>query len=818
MKSIVRILAMLALLAAFVGCDQLAEQVTVTLNKGLISNLPVGSQQTLKATVTPEEFSASVVWSSDNEEVAVVSKEGVVTGVAPGEAVITAKVGESSATCKVVVTAVKPTSIALNMPELDLEVADTYQLEYTVGPEFATADDVQWESSNNAVATVENGLVTAVSVGEAVITVKCNDNSLAATCQVRVLGEIEEVSVTAIELANPEMALSVGGEMSLVWTVVPANATNKNVEFSVEGDCISIDEKGNVVGLEPGQAVVTISATDGSGVKAECNVTVTQDVSVKAVIVKTPNGTDLQVGETLQLAVSFVPENATPVSVSWTMSDDDYEYAQVDQNGLMTGLYTESFLSDPNNDMSPKAWKQVVVTVTADGVSGNTTIRVIPKQPKYIELDLPENNTIRINEEWSFNPRVIPEELGFQAYCSSSLPGGHVDNDAYTPFSSEIPGTMNITFAVRGTDDLVSEYTPANRHISISVIPYWVETMSIPESYEIETGSSVILPATFTSDAEGVQPTYKDLKWSSSNPEVASVDEKTGEILAHTAGTVEITAVTSHDWSVPGGTSPKTATCVMTVKAANVPLNVGDFYYSDGTWSSELNTSKTVIGVVFSRTNAASADHLLAKDYPECSHGLVVSTMEYTSPCVTGRGWSRSALLDWMSANGYDQMLENNDKYCGYNNTEGLIALNEAQIVSYDDVVSVDYVNKVVEHREAVQVPAKASKWYMPSFLEMQAMSENIDAINAALAQVDGQLLYKTYEYVYNRPTTAGPVPTTATANKQYYYCNNFTSSYIYAFDMQDCKAVNPKLYTDSSDATSSGESTELPIRMVLAF
>lgn len=818
MKSIVRILAMLALLAAFVGCDQLAEQVTVTLNKGLISNLPVGSQQTLKATVTPEEFSASVVWSSDNEEVAVVSKEGVVTGVAPGEAVITAKVGESSATCKVVVTAVKPTSIALNMPELDLEVADTYQLEYTVGPEFATADDVQWESSNNAVATVENGLVTAVSVGEAVITVKCNDNSLAATCQVRVLGEIEEVSVTAIELANPEMALSVGGEMSLVWTVVPANATNKNVEFSVEGDCISIDEKGNVVGLEPGQAVVTISATDGSGVKAECNVTVTQDVSVKAVIVKTPNGTDLQVGETLQLAVSFVPENATPVSVSWTMSDDDYEYAQVDQNGLMTGLYTESFLSDPNNDMSPKAWKQVVVTVTADGVSGNTTIRVIPKQPKYIELDLPENNTIRINEEWSFNPRVIPEELGFQAYCSSSLPGGHVDNDAYTPFSSEIPGTMNITFAVRGTDDLVSEYTPANRHISISVIPYWVETMSIPESYEIETGSSVILPATFTSDAEGVQPTYKDLKWSSSNPEVASVDEKTGEILAHTAGTVEITAVTSHDWSVPGGTSPKTATCVMTVKAADVPLNVGDFYYSDGTWSSELNTSKTVIGVVFSRTNAASADHLLAKDYPECSHGLVVSTMEYTSPCVTGRGWSRSALLDWMSANGYDQMLENNDKYCGYNNTEGLIALNEAQIVSYDDVVSVDYVNKVVEHREAVQVPAKASKWYMPSFLEMQAMSENIDAINAALAQVDGQLLYKTYEYVYNRPTTAGPVPTTATTNKQYYYCNNFTSSYIYAFDMQDCKAVNPKLYTDSSDATSSGESTELPIRMVLAF
>ena len=258
MKSIVRILAMLALLAAFVGCDQLAEQVTVTLNKGLISNLPVGSEQTLTATVTPEEFSASVVWSSDNEEVAVVSKEGVVTGVAPGEAVITAKVGESSATCKVVVTAVRPTSIELNVAELDLEVDATFQLEYELKPAFATADDVQWSSTDPEVVTVENGLLTAVSVGEAVITVKCNDNSLAATCQVRVLGEIEKVSVTAIELANPEMALSVGGEMSLVWTVVPANATNKNVEFSVEGDCISIDEKGNVVDIELHGIIVKI--------------------------------------------------------------------------------------------------------------------------------------------------------------------------------------------------------------------------------------------------------------------------------------------------------------------------------------------------------------------------------------------------------------------------------------------------------------------------------------------------------------------------------------------------------------------------------
>ena len=238
MKAISRILGMFALLATVVvGCDTLTEQVTVSLNKGLISNLPVGSEQTLIATVTPESFSAALKWSSDNEEIAVVSNEGVVKGVAPGETVITAKVGESSATCKVVVKAVKPTKILLNKSGLDLEVGSTSQLEYSLEPALATADDVQWSSSDTDVVTVENGLVTAVSVGEAVITVKCSGNSLAATCQVRVLGEIEEVSVTEIKLANTEMALSVGAEMSLVWTVLPENATNKNAVSIMTEKC-----------------------------------------------------------------------------------------------------------------------------------------------------------------------------------------------------------------------------------------------------------------------------------------------------------------------------------------------------------------------------------------------------------------------------------------------------------------------------------------------------------------------------------------------------------------------------------------------------
>ena len=737
MKSIVRILAMLALLAAFVGCDQLAEQVTVTLNKGLISNLPVGSEQTLTATVTPEEFSASVVWSSDNEEVAVVSKEGVVTGVAPGEAVITAKVGESSATCKVVVTAVRPTSIELNVAELDLEVEAAFQLEYELKPAFATADDVQWSSSDPEVVTVENGLLTAVAVGEAVITVKCNDNTLAATCQVRVLGEVDEVSVTAIEIASG-VALYVGGEMPLVWTVVPANATNKNVEFSVEGDCITVDEEGMVTALKTGEAVVTVSATDGSGVKAECNVTVTEDMSVKAVIVKTPNGTDLQVGQTLQLEVSFMPEDAQPVSVSWTMSDEDYEYAQVDQNGLMTGLSTEDFLSDPNNDMSPMEWKSVVVTVTADGVSGFARVRVIPRQPESIEIDLPENDHIRVGEVWDFNPRVLPEGLGYGVTCSIMEPGNRFTSDHVV--SSQLPGTIAAQFAVASHENLVYGLT---RHANVSVLPYWVESVSLPEYQNMEVGGSIILSPEFTSDVEGVQPTYKDVKWSSSAQSVATINEKTGEIVALAAGQTTITVTTTNDWAVPGGQEQKSASCVLTVKEAVSDLNVGDYFYSDGTWSSDLQSGKIVVGVVFAKANATTSDPILAKDFPDCSHGLVLGLAEYTEQdfgavsVYNGHGYYADL--------GYDAAtIVSLEKPDGYGNSKAHRDLN----ASKPDLVTLFNAESgvIATQTKNMSTPPGASSWYVPSYKEMDMIHANYDAINASLEAAGGQKIADPYE------------------------------------------------------------------------
>lgn len=811
MKILARLFSLIsAAICILAACEQpqVKEPVQIRLNKELMSGLLVGDSQKLEVTVTPADAQVTFVWASDNESVAVVDDEGNVTGVAPGTAEVSVTADEAVAKCKVVVCALKPQGLSLAVETLDMTVGQTHQLEALVAPEGSVAEDIQWSSSKESVATVKDGTVTAVSEGKAVITVSCNGGKLTAECEVTVskqADEPEKVLVSSITMLEA-LQLNVGASSVLSVSVLPENATDKTVTFSVEGDCVSVDEKGRVVALKEGNAVVIATANDGSGVKAQCNVSVVTSSAegVTNVVVKAEgNASDLQVGKELQLYIECIPANAVPNTVSWMI--DNEAMAQVTQDGVVTGL---SAAKGDDNE-----WGKVVVTVNADGIPSSITLRVIPRQPDSIELDMPEEGHIRVGEAWYFNPRVLPEGLGYTVYCSASLPNGRPQNDAYGAYVSEVPGTIRGIFAVSGNENLV--YDNIRKEVTLSVLPYYVETMTLPETKDVEVGGTFILTPEFTSDVEGHEPTYKDLKWESSDPSKATVDAN-GKVTALATGTVVITATTCSGYSVPSGQAQKTASCTLNITEATVQVNVGDYYYSDGTWSSELDQSKTVIGIVFARANSASSDALLAKDYPDCVHGLVLSTEEYVLSCTSGRSWLRADLISWMSQNGYNQWLVD-DKYCGYNNTQGLLALNAANVQSNDDVIHVNHVEAVLQHREKVQAPAGASSWYVPSYMEMVELSNNLDIVNVSLEKIGGTTLRRTYEYVYDRATGGEPIPTVGTAEQHYYYSNNIAENYIYAYNMNTDKLVNPKVSTSPWDSVS-GEGTPLPVRVVLAF
>lgn len=146
--------------------------------------------ETLVATVLPDNADLkTVTWESDNEAVATVDKDGKVTAIAEGTATITATsdmVEEVVAECTVSVETFV-TGVTLDNETLALTVGGSDgTLTSTVAPEDATDDSVVWTSSDEEVVIVENGVVTAIGVGTAIITVTTVDGGFTAECEVTV--------------------------------------------------------------------------------------------------------------------------------------------------------------------------------------------------------------------------------------------------------------------------------------------------------------------------------------------------------------------------------------------------------------------------------------------------------------------------------------------------------------------------------------------------------------------------------------------------------------------------------------------------------
>ena len=160
---------------------------------------------------------------------------------------------------------------------LEMTAGDTEALLATVLP-AGVAAEMKWSSSDDKVATVDaDGNVTAVSEGEAVITVKTTDCGFTAECTVTV--EKAVVPVEGITLSKTDTTLKVGGTFTLVATVTPDGATDKGVTWSSSDDKVAtVDADGNVTAVSEGDAVITVKTADG-GLTAECKVTVKKGVS-----------------------------------------------------------------------------------------------------------------------------------------------------------------------------------------------------------------------------------------------------------------------------------------------------------------------------------------------------------------------------------------------------------------------------------------------------------------------------------------------------------------------------------------------------------
>ena len=240
-------------------------------------------------TKTNLTFTTEVTNISDNTliESAVIDEDGNLVVTVPTGAIGSADVeltqtishktyGSKSFTaiCKVNAEPTLVETITLDATAATLKVAETMTLTATVLPEDATIKDVVWTSSDDSIATVDNGVVTAHSLGTAIITVATTDGSnLTATCEVTV--EANEILIERIELNYYTLKANIGDTVELEATVYPEEATDKSLQWTVSNEnVVKLEQIDNfrvqATFLVQGGATITVSTLDGSAISAIC--------------------------------------------------------------------------------------------------------------------------------------------------------------------------------------------------------------------------------------------------------------------------------------------------------------------------------------------------------------------------------------------------------------------------------------------------------------------------------------------------------------------------------------------------------------------
>ena len=198
---------------------------SITLDKTELTLRPTEAAA-LTATVTPENTTDTVVWTSSNDAVSTV-KDGVVTAVKEGTATITAQCGSVKAECTVtVLPPVLATSVTLDKTALTLYEGDAATLTATVTPENTTDKTVVWTSSDDAAATVKDGVITAVKAGTVTITAQCGD--VKAQCAVT-------VKAPAVP-SQKDGVYQIGTVDELIWFAKQVNGGNTAISGALTAD------------------------------------------------------------------------------------------------------------------------------------------------------------------------------------------------------------------------------------------------------------------------------------------------------------------------------------------------------------------------------------------------------------------------------------------------------------------------------------------------------------------------------------------------------------------------------------------------------
>ena len=449
----------------------------------------------------------TLIYKSDDNAVAKVDENGVVTAVSKGEAVITVtSVAQPTIKKQITINVTRAvTGVELSENALTINKGETAALTATVTPNSANYKDIVWSSKDETVATVKDGVITAIAGGQTQIVVTTVDGSFTDECTVTVI-ELPE----SVVFSDIKYYVGVGKTNTLKVTVLPETANDKSVTFESDNDkVVTVDNKGVITGVKRGIANITVRTVSGNAY----NVVTVEVIQAPEKITLRNEKDFLFVGESTELIYEVLPEDTTDKSLVWSSSNEDV--LTVDESGKITAVGAGT----------------AEVTAKSAVVDASCKINVeVRQQANEITLDISEK-TIEKGESFNLTATVLPENTYDKTVSY------HSSNNEVLEVSAE--GVVTAVGVGSAIITAKSSNETVYAQCVVKVIRY-IDEITLSES-ELTIGKGQTHQ--FTVSVLPEDATETELIWTSSDETVATVDES-GKLTALKGGFTTIKATT----------------------------------------------------------------------------------------------------------------------------------------------------------------------------------------------------------------------------------------------------------------------------------
>lgn len=341
-----------------------------------------------------------------------------------------------------------------------------------------------------------------------------------------ILISCNDVYPTEIQIEKNIESCEVGDKVQLKYTVLPSNATSKEVEWKTSDDSIAIvSSTGEVTAIKEGLVTISVISKENSEVKDSISLKINKTILPEVIQVENVI-TEAKVGDTVTFIASLLPADADNKDVLWSSSDE--KIATVDANGFVTFKTTGVVIITIKAKADNSVTKEIRITVTD---------KLIAQE---IKIDY-ENIPLYTGDEVKLNATVLPVgSLNTEvSWSSSDMTLATVDDSGLVKLLKN--GRVVITCTLKNDKSIKSDVT---LEVLEKILP---QQITLSYDSKLYVGEKMQISATVLPE----NSQFKDLTWSVSDKTVASIDEN-GLITGIKAGKVIVSAISKYNENAVG--------------------------------------------------------------------------------------------------------------------------------------------------------------------------------------------------------------------------------------------------------------------------